>query len=248
MKKSFFLIFTMVLVFGCATAPEVRDESKTITSQSALTAEAKRQQVSTLIAKGDTELTKKNFDAAVSSYQEALRLQPYDQNITRKLDEAKKQREQVLKSAMSIASKAPISSKVVAEQHLKAGIELVKANKVEEGIRTLQKGAELDPNNIRIWFNLGVTFHNLKRFDEAVPYYKKALNINPNDGNVLRHLGIAYIELNKLDEAKTYLESSINVNPQDKDALINLSAIYNIMADSLKNVAQQLIDRASQVP
>ncbi|MCX6328342.1 MAG: tetratricopeptide repeat protein, partial [Bacteroidia bacterium] len=203
----------------------------------------KKQQVITLVSRGDVELTKKNFDVAISNYQEALKLQPGDFNINRKLEEARAQKQKILSSAMSTAAqKTQISSKVIAEQHLAQAINLVKQgkDKYDEAIRILQKAGELDPSNIRIWFNLGVIFHNLKRYEEAITCYKKALQINPNDNNVNRNIGIAYIFVNNLEDARKHLELALKANLQDQEARDNLAAIYDIMGDSLKKEAQQI--------
>ena len=239
MKNLIWVLFLVISLVSCATTQEEMKQQQPLAATQ--TADAvKKQQVITLVSRGDVELTKKNFDAAISNYQEALKLQPGDFNINRKLEDTKKQKDQVLKTATSIASKAPVSSKVVAEQHLAQAINLGKQGKYDEAIRILQKAGELDPSNIRIWFNLGTIFHNLKRYEEAITCYKKALQINPNDNNVNRNIGIAYIFVNNLEDARKHLELALKANLQDQEARDNLAAIYDIMGDSLKKEAQQI--------
>lgn len=245
--KKIFLSFLFLSVVGCATIQEEKTPSPTPQSPQAL-AEARRQQVSDLVSRGDEYLARKKFDAASLFYQEALKLQPGDPALSRKLEQTKKGKEELVNTATTFASNSNVSSKVVVERHIENAKNLIKSNKFEEAIQVLRKASEIDPGNIRVWFNLGTVLHNTQRFDEAVLCYQEAHKINPKDVNVNRHLGIVYIQVNRINEAKTHLEYVISTNPKDKEALLNLGALYQIMADALRNESQRLIDRASQIP
>ena len=40
---------------------------------------------------------------------------------------------------------------------------------------------ELDPKNVKAWYNKGFALDELKRYEEAVDAYRKAIEIDPKD-------------------------------------------------------------------
>jgi serine/threonine protein kinase len=51
----------------------------------------------------------------------------------------------------------------------------------EAGLRNLQRAAELDPRNVDIFQQIGLTYQNLRRYGEAITAFDRALSIVPND-------------------------------------------------------------------
>jgi serine/threonine protein kinase/Tfp pilus assembly protein PilF len=51
----------------------------------------------------------------------------------------------------------------------------------EAGLRNLQRAAELDPRNVDIFQQIGLTYQNLRRYGEAIAAFDRALSIVPND-------------------------------------------------------------------
>jgi TolB-like protein/Tfp pilus assembly protein PilF len=51
----------------------------------------------------------------------------------------------------------------------------------EAGLRNLQRAAELDPRNVDIFEQIGLTYQNLRRYGEAIAAFDRALSIVPND-------------------------------------------------------------------
>jgi TolB-like protein/Tfp pilus assembly protein PilF len=51
----------------------------------------------------------------------------------------------------------------------------------EAGLRNLQRAAELDPRNVDIFEQIGLTYQNLRRYGEAIAAFDRALSIVPNN-------------------------------------------------------------------
>jgi TolB-like protein/Tfp pilus assembly protein PilF len=51
----------------------------------------------------------------------------------------------------------------------------------EEGLRSLQRAAELDPRNVDAFQQIALTYENMRRYAEAITAFDRALSIVPND-------------------------------------------------------------------
>src|SRR5262249_56054489 len=51
----------------------------------------------------------------------------------------------------------------------------------EEGLRNLQRAAELDPRNSDTFQQIALSYQNLRRYGEAITAYDRALSIVSND-------------------------------------------------------------------
>src|SRR5262249_41075727 len=51
----------------------------------------------------------------------------------------------------------------------------------EEGLRNLQRAAELDPRDSGTFQQIAISYQNLRRYGEAIAAYDRALSIVPND-------------------------------------------------------------------
>jgi len=248
MKKVFVLfLFFCFIVAGCATTEET--VKKDLPTDQITAKQLQEQQVKDLIDKGEAEVRKKDFDAAIRSFEEALKLDP--NNITAKtsLESVRKQKEQVLKSAeIAFKMASPkLSAKVISEEHINSGVALIKSGKIEEGLNLLQKAVEIYPASERGWLNIATFYHNQKKLDKAVEAYDACLKINQNNLECRRGLGVAYLGLNKLIEAKEQLEVILKINPVDKQAMLDLAMVYKVMANALAEKADQLIKQAGQI-
>ncbi len=68
------------------------------------------------------------------------------------------------------------------------GTELISNNQYWEGIRYLNKAAELQPNSVEPLINIGVALSELGLYGPALRYFKKALEIDPNNQTTLDNI------------------------------------------------------------
>jgi tetratricopeptide (TPR) repeat protein len=87
--------------------------------------------------------------------------------------------------------KAPLSdTEKNAVTLLKRGLELIQAQKYEEGVDYLNRALEADPDNERALFNRGFGYYSLKNYDLAQEDFNQALRLNPADTMALLYSGL----------------------------------------------------------
>lgn len=73
----------------------------------------------------------------------------------------------------------------------------------------------LDPGNVDIQNNLGLTLHYTNRSEEALAVLMKGSALNPDNQRIWLTLGYVNKELGNLDEAKLSLETAEQINPDN---------------------------------
>ena len=84
----------------------------------------------------------------------------------------------------------------------------------------------LDPGNVDIQNNLGLTLHYINRSEEALAVLKKGSVLNPDNQRIWLTLGYVNKELGNLNEAKLSLETAEKINP-DNDIGISASRMLS---------------------
>jgi tetratricopeptide (TPR) repeat protein len=103
----------------------------------------------------------------------------------------------------------------------KLGTIAFQRGRLEDGVRTIGKSLNIDPNQPNALNNSGVALRKIRRPNEALAHFDRAISLKPdypvahlNRGNVLR-------DLNRLDEALVSYYCVIALNPDDADAYLN---------------------------
>jgi tetratricopeptide (TPR) repeat protein len=96
-----------------------------------------------------------------------------------------------------------------------------KWNKAE---RVLSRAAQLHPDNVLIWINLGAAhlgrleLSGPQQQERAIRAYERALELDPQAPNVHYHLGLIYKDRGDLERAGAAFLQALRVNPADADA------------------------------
>ncbi len=104
------------------------------------------------------------------------------------------------------------------------GIETKDNNKA---IEYYKKAIELNPEFIKPYINLGVTYRELGRHEESINWFQKALKLEPNNGSDYDSIGLEYSKLKKYKEAMPYFQSYIKLKPERDDGYTNLGCCYD---------------------
>ena len=88
-----------------------------------------------------------------------------------------------------------------AEQHYKAGTNLLANNRLEEAITELSKALELDPKLASAYSNRGIAYARKGEYEKAVADYEQALSLDPKYAQALFNRGIAYLHQGEGDKA-----------------------------------------------
>jgi Flp pilus assembly protein TadD len=96
-----------------------------------------------------------------------------------------------------------------------------KWNKAE---RVLSRAAQLHPDNVLIWINLGAAhlgrleLSGPQQQERAIRAYERALELDPQAPNVHYHLGLIYKDRGDLERASAAFQQALRVNSADADA------------------------------
>jgi tetratricopeptide (TPR) repeat protein len=104
-------------------------------------------------------------------------------------------------------------------------LDLAKKGQYTEAIAEWKTILQLDPEQSKAEYNLGVALSETGKPEEAVEYLRKSLELNGEDANAHSNLGVLLIKLGKVDEAIPHLEKALANNPNDAKARSNLGAV-----------------------
>ena len=95
----------------------------------------------------------------------------------------------------------------------------------DESINFFKRIIELDSENYRAHYNLGIAYFNLKRFEEALNSYNIALSIKPDHKHVYYNIGLLYEKTENLEKAIEAYEKALEIDPNYIYAMHSLKAV-----------------------
>ena len=96
----------------------------------------------------------------------------------------------------------------------------------EAAKKNMHTALELDPDNVPILTNLGVTLSKEERWEESNEYLERALEINPENVNALQRIAHNYDALGDSAKAEEAYLSAIEGNPENANLYYNLGVLY----------------------
>ena len=94
-----------------------------------------------------------------------------------------------------------------------------------ESINFFKRIIELDSENYRAHYNLGIAYFNLNRFEEALNSYKIALSIKPNHKHVYYNIGLLHEKTENLENAIEAYEKALEIDPNYIYAMHSLKVV-----------------------
>jgi tetratricopeptide (TPR) repeat protein len=99
----------------------------------------------------------------------------------------------------------------------------------QQGVDSVRKALELDPNFIEAWNTLGTIFDRQGSFDQAQEAYLHALALDSDLDYVHNNLCFSYIQSGKTEQAIPHGESATHLNPTMLIAHTNLAIAYGML-------------------
>ncbi len=96
----------------------------------------------------------------------------------------------------------------------------------KEAIGEFKKALSIDPEYIKAYNGLGISYDLLGDFPKAIESYKRALKLNPALDYLHNNLGYSYLLQGKWEEAVSAFKKSISLNNQDHRFHDNLALAY----------------------
>ena len=165
---------------------------------------------------------KKEYDAAIAKWNEALALSPEDAKAHNNLGVLLETLGRTAE-AMAHYQKAMDSEPDYPNGYTNMGVALARGGKLNEAIPYLEKAAQLSPWDVKAHSNLGAALAEIGRTDEAITECQKALQISPGDSEAHANLAIALAKAKRLDEAIANFEQALAGNPDSAEIHANLA-------------------------
>lgn len=106
----------------------------------------------------------------------------------------------------------------------------------DEAILIFNRIIELEPNNYRAYYNLGITFQNLNQIEKALKAYKTAIEINPDYYFCYYNIGLIYEEKQEFIKAVEYHKKALKVEPNFRYAQQAIAELRDITEKEFKPV------------
>jgi tetratricopeptide (TPR) repeat protein len=111
-----------------------------------------------------------------------------------------------------------------AKAHYELGVQYLELGLTEDGMASLRRSLELDPNQPKAHCDLGVALERSGRMQDAIAYYVRASEIDPTNSQAMINLGAAYARTGKMDEASALFERALVISPDDPIVLNNVGS------------------------
>ena len=109
-----------------------------------------------------------------------------------------------------------------------------KRERIEEGIRHLEKAISLYPNFLEAQLRLGAAYMDLHEWDKAEQALRRALEINPRTANAYFALGEIYWRQKKYSEAEKILREGLGIEDRSWRGHFTLGRVYWSKGDLAK--------------
>ena len=181
---------------------------------------------------------KKQYDAAVPAWKQALTLAPEDprghDNLGTALVATGKFDEAIVEYRKSIELN-PASS----QTHNNLGSALAESGRIDEAIPEFEKAVELNPDNGAAHVNLGDALAAKSgRLDEAIQQLYKGLELQPESAGAQNGLGVALARAGRLDDAVLHMDKAVTLAPQAVDFRYNFGRVLAAKGDLPAAVVQ----------
>ncbi|MEM7182292.1 MAG: tetratricopeptide repeat protein, partial [Spirochaetota bacterium] len=102
----------------------------------------------------------------------------------------------------------------------------IEQNQPQIAIPYMEKAIELNPGNIRLYYEIGYAYVEAKRFHLAKMYFEKAHEINPTNLKILRELAFVYGELKQEDKVQSTVRYTLRIYGRNPYLLQELAMSY----------------------
>ncbi len=162
------------------------------------------------------------FVAAVTSYQNALKLQPNMPDLQFNLGIALTQLNRLDEAANAYTQAIRIQPNFF-EAHGNLGTILQRQGKLEEAIASYQKGLKINPQDARGHFNLGTALRDKGDLVAAIASYKNAIALFANYTDAHNNLGETLRDFGDMDAAVKSYQAALALNASHSNANYNMA-------------------------
>jgi Flp pilus assembly protein TadD len=167
---------------------------------------------SLLFELGNLLAAAKEYEAAISSYDQGLKIKPDDHQAWNNRGNALMNLGQI-EEAISSYDQA---LKIKPDDHEawnNRGVALWNVGRIEEAISSYDQALKIKPDYHEAWYCRGIALSNLGRIEEAISSYDQALKIKPDSHEAWNNRGYALDDLGRIEEAISSYDQALKIKP-----------------------------------
>jgi tetratricopeptide (TPR) repeat protein len=187
-----------------------------------------------LAGKGIVHHSQMDYVQAITAYQKAIQLNPYNTYARNNLAVAYVDLGENIK-AVDICKQAIQQKPKNSEGYVILGAVYRQSGQFEDAKDCYQTACRLDPKAVIHWINLGDIFTDQQRNKEALRAYLKASRLTPDDPQVWKKIGDSYLNMNRVGEAKKTFKKALSLSPNDQEIQKALSDLEISIHEELKS-------------
>ncbi|MCA3418267.1 MAG: tetratricopeptide repeat protein [Roseomonas sp.] len=112
-----------------------------------------------------------------------------------------------------------------AAAHSNHGSALIRLNRYEDALISLDRAIALDPNRANTHKNRGVALTHMKRLKDSVAAFDRAIALDPDDAEAHNHRACALMDQFKLEDALAGIEKALSLRPGSPAFLVNKALV-----------------------
>lgn len=161
------------------------------------------------------------YDGAINSYLNALKLQPNMPDLHFNLGIVFGNLNRFEEAANSYRKAIALNPKFF-EAYGNLGTLMQKQGKLEEAVASYRKAISINPD-ARGYFNLGTALRDQGKLDEAIKSYQQAIQLFPNYADAHSNLGETLRDQGNMQEAIKSYQNALALNPNHPSANYNMA-------------------------
>ena len=161
------------------------------------------------------------FDAAIKSYKQALKIKPdyaeayYNIGVILKIVGN-------LQAAIESYEQAIKISPDYADAYNNMGVALQEKGDVNAALKSFKKALNFKPDYAEAYNNIGLILNSKGDLESAIQSYKKALNIKPIYSEAYNNMGIAFTSQGDLENALESFKQALKIKSDYAEAFVNM--------------------------
>src|SRR6188508_1992960 len=185
-----------------------------------------RTRYTTLVSQSNTDINAGNYDKAIASLSEAIRLNPDDQGLASfKRGIAYGSKGDYERAIADFSETVRLDPKSVLAFRNR-GLAYDKKGEYDRAIADFSEAIRLDPKYALAFYSRGLTYETKGDNDRAISDFNDAIRLNPNYAPAFGNRGLAYDRKGNPDRAIADFNEAIRLNPTYALAFGNRGLVY----------------------
>ena len=180
------------------------------------------------------------FDAAIGSYQNAIKIKPDDADAYNNMGVALQDKGD-LESAIGSYKQALKIKPDHAETYNNMGNALKDKGDLEAAIDSYKQALKIKPDYAHAYINMGTALNDKGDPEAAIDSYKQALKIKPDSAEAYNNIGAILMIKGQVAAAMDSFKQALEINPDFANSYVNMGAALKQVVFSEPNLDMQKV-------